>query len=234
MKLNFLGRGSGFSDISEGHTSAFFETSDNDLVIIDLPMSSFYKLKNFDLSKYNNVYVLITHTHGDHISGLGLFAQLIFFVFKKKIKIIAPSDIVKTDLSTVLQIEGNDPDWYFLNTAENFKHTYCKTWFKTEVKTTHSPQLEDKCFGYVFNIDNTNIVYTGDTSTLKPFEEYLTPDSELYVDTSVHYGQIHMKLENLLKENLDNINVYLMHLDALEDAQEKIIKQSNFCIVNIF
>ena len=103
MKLKFLGRGSGFSDITEGHTSAFFETTDNnDLVVIDLPMSSFYKLKNFDLSKYNNIYVLITHTHGDHISGLGLFAQLTFFVFKKKIKIIAPSDAVRTDINTVL------------------------------------------------------------------------------------------------------------------------------------
>lgn len=235
MKLNFLGRGSGFSDITEGHTSSFFETSDNnDLVVIDLPMSSFYRLKNFDLSKYNNIYVLITHTHGDHISGLGLFAQLTFFVFKKKIKIIAPSDVVKADLSTVLRIEGNDPNWYFLDTAENFKHTYCKIWFKTEIKTTHSPQLEDKCFGYILNIDGTNVIYTGDTSTLKPFKEYLVPDSELYVDTSVHYGQIHMKLEDLFEENLDNIDVYLMHLDATEDAQEMISQKSNFCVVNIF
>lgn len=233
MKLNFSGRCSGFSDIKEGHTSAFFETTDNDLVVIDLPMSSFYKLKNFDLSKYNNIFVLITHTHGDHISGLGLFAQLTFFVFKKKIKIIAPSDDVRTDISTVLKIEGNDPDWYYLDTAENFKHTYCRTWFKTEVKTIHSPQLENKCFGYIFNIDGTNVIYTGDTSTLEPFKEYLTPDSELYVDTSVHYGQIHMKLEDLFKENLDDINVYLMHLDSIEDAQEMITEKGNFCIVNL-
>ena len=233
MKLKFLGRCSGFSDLKEGHTSAFFETTDNDLVVIDLPMSSFYKLKNFDLSKYNNIFVLITHTHGDHISGLGLFAQLTFFVFKKKIKIIAPSDDVRTDISTVLKIEGNDPDWYYLDTAENFKHTYCKTWFKREIKTTHSPQLENKCFGYIFNINETNVIYTGDTSTLEPFKEYLTPDSELYVDTSVHYGQIHLKLEDLFKEDLDDINVYLMHLDSIEDAQEMITEKGNFCIVNL-
>ena len=42
MKLKFLGRDSGFGD---EHNSAFFTTKDNDLVIIDCPVSTFEKLK---------------------------------------------------------------------------------------------------------------------------------------------------------------------------------------------
>ena len=41
MELKFFGRGSGFS---EDHTSAYFITTNNELVIIDCPVSTLNKL----------------------------------------------------------------------------------------------------------------------------------------------------------------------------------------------
>ena len=234
MELNFFGRGSGFS---RDHTSAYFSTPNNELVIIDCSVSTFFKLEQMDLSRYEKIYVLITHTHGDHISGLGLFAQYTFFTMQKLTTIIAPSDEVASDISTVLTIEGNESSWYDLITVNDLKNA---PWYSMCIKTEHSPQLKDKCFGYILKVHDTIIIYTGDTSTLKPFEPYYTshpPFSsiEIYVDTSVYYGMIHLKLEDALEDFKQiasrGIKVYLMHLDNVAAAKKIVADIPNIEIV---
>ena len=42
MKLKFFGRGSGFAD---EHTSAYFTTENKEMVILDCPAVTFFKLK---------------------------------------------------------------------------------------------------------------------------------------------------------------------------------------------
>jgi len=219
MPLKFLGRGSGFSD---EHTSAYFSTENKEMVIIDCPVSAFQKLKHLNLSDYEKIYVLITHTHGDHVGGLGLLVQYAFFVLKKTITIVAPSIDVAVNIKALLFLEGNEDSWYAFTTV----HTLKAEWFGKAILTEHSPQLKGKCFGYQLTIDGKNIIYTGDTSTIMPFVNYLTPDSLFYVDTSVHYGMIHLNLENVLNFFIaltkKGIKVYLMHLDDV-DAVEKIV-----------
>ena len=229
MKLKFFGRGSGFTD---NHTSAYFSTPDNNLVMIDCPSTTFQKLMTFDLKSYNNIYVFITHTHGDHVGGLGLFIQYIYFVQKNRVTVVAPSIAVLKDLRNLLSIEGNNPSWYNLVTPFYIIH---KEWYRASILTTHSPQLEGKCFGYWLLVDNTNIVYTGDTATLEPFMACLYPGSELYVDVSVHYGQIHLKLEDvldsLIKLTKNGVKVYLMHLDDIPAAEKIVHNLPNIEIV---
>ena len=219
MTLKFFGRGSGFSD---DHTSAYFSTGNNELVILDCPVSTFQKLKHMDLSDYDTFYVLITHTHGDHVGGLGLLVQYAYFVLKKSVIIVAPSIDVASDIQKLLALEGNENFWYLITTTYAFK----RKWFGSSILTEHSPKLHQKCFGYYLIVNGTNIVYTGDTSTLEPFLPYLETGSELYVDTSVHYGAVHLKLEDALKNYMvlakEGIKVYLMHLDDVAVA-EKII-----------
>lgn len=220
MTLKFLGRGSGFAD---EHTSAYFSTENKEMVIIDCPVSTFQKIKHIDLTDCERFYILVTHTHGDLVGGIGLFVQYAFFALKKPVTVVAPSKAVADDISTILTIEGNDLSWYELVTVANVTD---KAWFCDCILTKHSPHLEGKCFGYHLLVDNTNVIYTGDTSTLEPFMPYLTEGSLLYVDTSVYYGMIHLKLENALEDfltlNKKGVKVYLIHLDNVA-AAEKIV-----------
>lgn len=99
------------------------------------------------------------------------------------------------------------------------------------------PQLEGKCFGYHLIIDGTNVVYTGDTLTIKPFLPYLVEGSVLYIDTSVFYGMVHLKLEDALDEfislNKRGVKVYLMHLDDVSAAEKMIEKYPDIEIVKL-
>lgn len=55
---------------------------------------------------------------------------------------------------------------------------------------------------------------------------YLTEKSALYVDTSVYYGMIHLKLEDALEDfltlNKKGVKVYLMHLDDVAAAEKMV------------
>lgn len=222
MVLKFLGSGSGFAD---EHTSAYFYTEKNEMVIIDCSMLNVQKLKKIDLSCCERFYVLVTHTHGDHASGLGLLAQYLYFTQQKQLTIIAPSLEVKENIRYLLEeIEGCDSTWYKLHSVEE---VYLP-WIGRVIPTTHSPQLEGKCFGYRLVIDDKNIIYTGDTSTIAPFRPYFTQNCEFYVDISVHYGMIHLKLDEVLEELVEYANkgvkIYLMHLDD-KKAAEEIVKE---------
>lgn len=216
MELKFFGIGSGFSD---EHTSAYF-TIKNKMVIIDCPITAFQKLKHMDLLKYKSFYIFITHTHGDHVGGLGLFIQYAFFVLKRPVTIVAPSSELASDITKLLEIEGiNYAEGYNLVIANDLQ----KEWFGGCIQTEHAPELKGKCFGYHFIIDGINIIYTGDTSTLEPFVPYLTDEGILYVDTSVYYGKVHLKLEDVLNDLIEftkrGIKVYLMHLDNVPVAE---------------
>lgn len=230
MVLKFFGRDTGFG---EEHTSAYFITEKKEMVLIDCPVSTFQKLKHMDLSEYEHFYVYVTHTHGDHIGGLGLFVQYAYFTLKKIVTIVAPSMKVFVDIEMLLEIEGNDEEWYECLTADEMGGK----WGFESILTEHSPQLKGKCYGYRFNIDNQNIVYTGDTSTLKPFMPYLKEGSILYVDTSVYYGLIHLKLEDALEDfiklNEAGIKVYLMHLDDVAKAEEVVANYPDINVVKL-
>ena len=208
--LSFLGRGSAFAD---EHNSAYFE-SDGDLILIDCPMSSFEKLNDFNLTLFNHIYVLVTHTHGDHVSGIGMLIDLLQFSVKTPITIVAPSKEVEGDLFYLLsRIEGCGDSWYELINSEDLD----KDWFVCPIRTVHTLELSGKCFGYCLNVDGKRVVYTGDTNTLEPFEKYISNDCYLYMEVSAYKSPVHLYcvdvLEKIKEYTSRNVHVYLMHMD---------------------
>lgn len=217
--LKFLGRGAAFSD---EHNSAFF-IEDNELVLIDCPATSYQKVKKMNWEQYDNIYILITHTHGDHSGGVGTMLQYVWFIsyMKKKVTVVAPSEAVKEDLLLLLmRVEGCEKEWFNIVTADELD----KKWLVSAILTSHVEPLEGKCFGYHLKVNGTNVIYTGDTATLEPFIPLLKKGSHLYTEAAYYKSNVHIYLKDSLPEFLKlaekGVIVYLMHLDV----EEEIIK----------
>lgn len=215
--LKFLGRGSAFAD---EHNSAFF-MSGHDMILIDCSMNAFHKIKKMDLSQVQNIYILVTHTHGDHISGIAMLIDFEYFIKHIPVTVIAPSETVADNLKWYLRnIEGCGDSWYAMILASSIK----ADWFRCAVPTKHTDELDGKCFGYVLKVDGKNVVYTGDTRTLEPFEQYITAGSTLYMEISAHKSNVHLYAPDVLDYIKDTISkgveVYLMHLDDEKKISE--------------
>ncbi|MBP5261494.1 MAG: diguanylate cyclase [Clostridiales bacterium] len=220
--LKFFGRGSAFAD---EHNSAFFR-SGIDIVLIDFSMTAFHKLKKMDLSGVSNIYILVTHTHGDHISGVAMLIDYEFFIGHVPVTVIAPGKTVYDDLRYYLRnLEGCADNWYSICCADDWK----ADWLVKAVPTVHSEELAGKCYGYVLNVNGRNIVYTGDTHTIEPFVPYITPGTELYMEISAHQSAVHLYAPDMLDFINSTISsgcdVFLMHLDD-ESAIREITKNT--------
>lgn len=219
--LSFLGRGSAFTD---KHNSAYF-IDNKTLVLIDCPMSAFVDIKNSCLDAIDDIVVLVTHTHSDHISGIPMLIDYCHFVDKKNVTVVAPSDEVKTDLLYYIKvIDGCDDSWYTLVNESEVSYP----WLVGVIPTTHAPGLAGKCFGYELLIGGKTIIYTGDTATLKPFISRVN-NGALYTEVSSHKSDVHIFIEDALPDLISlskSAEVYLMHLDD-ENKIFDYIKDTN-------
>lgn len=199
--LSFLGRDSGFG---KENNSAYIEYG-NKFLLIDCGFTVFSQLKNkFNFNKYDEIDVIITHLHNDHAGTLSQFILYLYFIYNKKVNVITKCERIKE----FLDITGTPEDAYELK-KEN---EYIKF-----IKTEHVKYLD--AYGFELNINSKNIIYTGDTNTLEPFEPYLKNADEFYVDVS-RFGGAHLKIDDI-KTKLEEIqkngtSVYLMHMDDVE------------------
>ena len=212
--LTFFGRGSAFAD---AHNSAYLVIGET-LVLFDCPGSAFPSFKRLAPAQYRAICVLVTHTHGDHIGGLGDLVDYAWFVLGRPLTVIAPSERVAADLRCLLEdIEGCEHDWYTMTTPEAFS----APWLCRSILTEHVDQLAGRCFGYLLEVDGRRIVYTGDTRTLRHFLPLLTPGSLLYTECAAIDSGVHLHLPAVLPTlcalTEQGVTVYLMHLDD-EDA----------------
>ena len=199
--LKFLGSDSGFG---ASNNSAYIEERDK-LIIIDCGFTVFQQIKEkFDLNKYKEINVIITHLHNDHAGTLSQLILYSYFVFNKKVNVISMCSKIKE----YLDITGTPEDAYTLyNDSENMEF----------IKTEHTKYLDS--YGFKLCLNGKKIVYTGDTNTLEPFMKYINDIDEFYVDVS-RYGGAHLKIEEIIDKlreiKKQNINIYLMHIDDRE------------------
>ena len=230
--LNFFGKGSAFAD---DNTCAYF-VDDNDMVLIDFSLEAFPKFRRLDFSGVKTIYILVTHTHGDHISGIGTLIHYAYYILKLPVVVVAPSEDITKHLKYLFdRIEGCHKDAYSIVSPAMIN----RSWFISPILTKHSDVLEGNCFGYGLLINNCLTVYTGDTKTLDPFITFLktadTTKKRLYTEISAYKSDVHLFIDDNLNTLLDlqrqGIDIYLMHLDNEEIIREKI-KNTDLRIVH--
>lgn len=228
MNLKFLGIGSAFQ--SSLYNNCAYVKEEDKLFLIDCGETGFEQLKRqADFSEVSDIYVVFTHTHSDHIAGLGQLVDYCEQNLGKKLNIIVPTgkeDTLKEDIVTLLDIFEIPLDkCNFLSTGE--VNGQFKAFQTVEfLPTFHAPELEGKCYSLIFNTEMGKVLYTSDSVDTKYIQELVNTDfASIYADVTLS-TTVHLSLNTLkeiVPEHLRN-KVYCMHFDhpnTIEKAREE-------------
>lgn len=218
--LQFIGTGSAFNT-KLGNNSAFIKEGET-LFLIDCGSNTFDRLRQSNiLEGVKNIYVLLTHTHPDHIGSLG---DLIFYSYYSMGKVAEPCLTVLCpkgiSIALLLKGMGVNPELYELEKFEETKFLQTEGFevFIDGREVTHVKEL--KSFAYVLSYNNQDYYYSGDSNEISPniignlekgaFDYF-------YQDTckADYEGNVHLslnKLQELIKPQFRS-KVYCMHLD---------------------
>ncbi len=226
MELKFLGYGSAYK--TEYCNTAAYLVQEKKLLLIDCGEMIFSKIKNLRTYRCaSTIFVMITHTHPDHVNGLADFCYYNFFVQHKMTYIIYPDGdddfSFRNPITTLLTVNGVDPSIYrFISDAalstyySSFKNVYY-------IPTRHSDDVD--AYSIIFEEEDGNInLYTGDTNSTEIIEDIFSMVSEgnftlgkIWSEVSYYRGfrAPHLYYEKLIdavpEEYRDH--VYCMHFD---------------------
>ena len=226
--LNFIGTGSAFNT-ALGNNGAYIKHNTT-LFMIDCGSNTFDRLiKNNVLDGIEDIVVLLTHTHPDHVGSLG---DLIFYSYysmgemmKPKLTVLAPSEL---KILTLMKLHGvgNETFHYKKLEQKEYLHAHLDFFIQvTPVPVTHVKELD--AFGYVIAYKSDVIYYSGDANEIPADilnELHSGRFSHFYQDTcgADYEGNVHLslrKLDELVKPDVRRF-VHCMHLDKGFDVEE--------------
>ncbi|SHI90298.1 Beta-lactamase superfamily domain-containing protein [Clostridium cavendishii DSM 21758] len=229
--IDFIGTGSAFN-VERGNTSAFFR-KDKSLLLIDCGGGVFHELQKLNiLNDVEKVYIIITHTHPDHVGSLGDLIFYSYYILKNKVNIFFPEKTLLEELLTKL---GVTSEYYNLNTLNkvNINDRALGNLEIDFLNVTHVNTIP--AYGFVMNLNNKNFYYSGDSNNIsKEIIDKLKIGEiqRIYQDTcGLDYeGNGHLSLKKLcglIPEEFRS-KIYCMHLDQYVTEEE--IKANGFNI----
>ncbi len=235
MYLKFIGSGSALNT-SLGNNSAFIKEGKS-LLLIDCGSTTFSRMQDLSLlDDINNIYVLITHRHPDHISSLGDLIFYANYTLRISITILTPE---KNNITKLLKYMGVERGLYnIIQLTKQYK--LINEDFEVGisfVQVSHVSYLE--CYGYILDYRNIKIYYSGDANDVP--KEVLNEFYEKKIDYIYHdvcsyeyTDNLHMYIEKLCtffnKENRNR--VFCMHYDEGFDKHKAL--QLGFMLVKNF
>lgn len=213
MKLNFIGIGGAF--YSELGCNCAYIKEDNKILFIDCGLDSFDKILKYKLlENIDEIYVVVTHTHGDHVGSLATFIQYAAIILNIKVKIIDNSPSFTANLVTLLDIMAVDKSYYELVSEKDINLSFTITL----KKTTHTPMLE--CYSIIFEKNNKKTLYTGDSNDIEYLKLAVNDPTFEKIYTEIgEYASVHMDYKEII--NLNKNKIVLMHIEGPE-LMEKI------------
>lgn len=209
-KLSFIGIG-GSTNIELGGNCCYLKEKDN-LLVIDMCEGATEKLEKAGAFKgIKNIYIVITHTHFDHVAGLGVFIWYCNFNLNISPKIIYSNFKYLHTLQKLLKLTGVNKKLVKFVRDSSFKINDLKLNMQ---RTTHTPKLQ--CFGIMFQDRLGKYYYTSDTNDINYIKE-LCEDKTIkiiYTEIATETYDAHIKYDDII--NLEKEKLILMHFDTVE------------------
>lgn len=233
--LNFIGTGSAFNT-ELGNTSAFIKNN-NSLLIIDCGGTVFHRLQELNLfDKLENLYIIITHTHPDHVGSLGEVIFYSYYILKRRPTIFFPKkELIEGFLTNI----GVSAEMYKLNSFERIdvNDTQFGKFSIEFLPVSHVDTIP--VYGFVMELNEKLFYFSGDANNIssKVINRILNGEiNRVYQDTcGLDYeGNNHLslrKLCNIVPQEF-RYKFYCMHLD--KHITEKEIKENWFNVARIY
>ena len=231
MFLNFLGNGSGFC-VEKGNNAAFYKENDS-ILFLDFGENIFEKVVNQNLlDGISNIYVAITHLHGDHVGGLASLSLFNYFTKHTTTHLVPSYDITKDyNLAMLLELQGSGDEMIDFSTQNldgkfsNIKHCEFR-------KVSHVPTIDSFAI-HLELADGRTIYFSGDTNDenyVKSVVNNLKPLDEFYCDTCLasYENNVHLNIDSLSRivPPDKRHQIYCMHID--DDRIYKLAKEHGF------
>lgn len=229
MVIDFLGIGSAWN-VEQDNTSAYIK-KDNKMILIDCGETIARKIiKENILEDIDELYILISHTHSDHVGSLGTL--LFYSTYNKGIKnnLVLPNNKEYiNNLKAYLKLVDISSEVKFID-ANTLKETFK---FKTFhiLKATHVKRLP--CYCFVFEDEENLIYYSADNSNIEYIKHFLSIEkAKIYTEIcdDPKLSEEHLELGLLEKATsvLQRKRIYLMHIN--ESLNEEELRNKGFNI----
>lgn len=229
--ISFIGTGSAFNT-KLGDNSAFIK-KENSLILIDCGGTVFTKLRESNLlNGVENLYIVITHTHPDHVGSLGDLIFYSYYILKHKTKIFFPEPQVMENFLTSVGVSSEQYQFNSAKTSEINDVNLGKVNIEF-LPVTHTNTIP--AYGFIMNLNGNAFYYSGDSNNLSGEIISKLKNGQIeriYHDTcGLDYaGNPHLSIKKICEIVSEELRskVYCMHLD--ENITEKQITDSGFNI----
>ena len=232
MFLNFIGSGSALNT-SLGNNSAFIKEGKS-ILLLDCGSTTFSRIQSLKLLEdIENIFVLITHRHPDHIASLGDLIFYANYIINSKITIITPD---KENVSNLLKYMGVKCELYSIIKPEKLFELKNSDFIISisYIPVQHVNDME--CYGYVIHYSGSKIYYSGDSMCIPKdiFEAFELQEIDYIYQDVCSYNDAenpHMYIKELyeLVHEIDRNRVYCMHYD--EGLDKTQIQQMGFRVI---